>query len=63
MVKSFAHGKNTFVVEVTNISKHGIWLLTHDKELFMSYEDFPCFNNQIIASITHVEEKRLGHYY
>lgn len=63
MGKSLAHGKSTFAVEVTNISAHGIWLLTHDKELFISYEDFPWFKNQTIASITNVQEERLGHYY
>ena len=33
-MSSLAHGNNTLEVEVTNIS-------AHDKELFMSYEDFP----------------------
>lgn len=27
--------------EVLNISSHGIWLLTNDKELFLPYEEFP----------------------
>jgi hypothetical protein len=34
----------TVEVEVTNISAHGLWLLSRDKELFLSYEDFPWFN-------------------
>jgi len=50
-------------VEVTNISSHGVWLLAHDKELFMSYEDFPWFENQIFQSILNVEEQSSGHYY
>lgn len=39
-MSSLAHGTSISVVEVTNISAHGLWLLAHNKELFMSYEDF-----------------------
>ncbi|RMG51746.1 MAG: integron cassette protein, partial [Gammaproteobacteria bacterium] len=50
-MSSLAHGKNTSPVEVTNISAHGIWLLAHGKELFMSYEDFPWFKEQPVKNI------------
>ena len=58
-----AHGKNTSAVEVTNISANGLWLLAHDKELFMSYEDFPWFKDQPIKVIINVEELFPGHFY
>jgi len=58
-----AHGKNTLVVEVTNVSTHGIWLLNQKGELFMSYDDFPWFKNQTIKSIINIEELSSGHYY
>jgi len=58
-----AHGNNTSVVEVTNISTHGVWLLAHNKELFMSYDDFPWFKDQTVKSIINVEEQSSGHYY
>ncbi|MEJ1339135.1 MAG: DUF2442 domain-containing protein [Candidatus Sedimenticola sp. (ex Thyasira tokunagai)] len=58
-----AHGNSTLAVEVTNISAHGVWLLAHDKELFMSYKDFPWFKNQLIKSIINVEEQSPGHFY
>jgi hypothetical protein len=45
------------------VSNHGVWLLAHDKELFMSYEDFPWFKDQTISSITNVEEQHNGHFY
>ncbi len=32
-------------VEVTNISRHGFWLLVRGKELFLPYKDFPWFQN------------------
>lgn len=57
------HGKNTFPVEVTNVSIHGIWLLSRDKEMFLSYEDFPWFQDQTIKSISNIEEQAPGHYY
>ncbi|GMR09167.1 MAG: DUF2442 domain-containing protein [Gammaproteobacteria bacterium] len=63
MMSSLAHGSNTSVVEVTHISAHGVWLLTHGKELFMSYEDFPWFRDQAVKSILNVEEQSPGHYY
>ncbi len=58
-----ARGKCTLIVEVTNISSHGIWLLAHNKELFMSYDDFPWFKNQTIKSVINVEEPSPGHFY
>ncbi len=58
-----AHGKNTLAVEITNISAHGAWLLTRNKELFMSYEDFPWFKDQPIKAILNVEEQSPGHFY
>lgn len=55
--------KNTLAVKVTNISAHGVWLLTHNAELFMPFESFPWFKNQTIESIINVEELSSGHYY
>lgn len=62
-MSSLPHGNNTLTVEVTNISAHGIWLLADNKELFMSYEDFPWFKNQTVESITNVEELSPNHFY
>jgi hypothetical protein len=30
-------------VEVTNVSQHGLWLLIHEKEIFLPFEKFPWF--------------------
>ncbi len=57
------HGNSTLGVEVTNISAHGVWLLAHNKELFMSYEDFPWFKDQAIKSIINVEERFPGYFH
>ncbi len=62
-MSSLAHGNNTSGIEVTNISSHGMWLLTNGKELFMSYDDFPWFREQSVAALIYVEEQSPGHYY
>ena len=62
-MKSLALGNNTSVVEVTNISGHGVWLLAHNKEFFMPYDDFPWFKEQTIKSIVNVVEESQGHFY
>lgn len=62
-MSSLAHGNNTLAVEVTNISKHGVWLLAYNKELFMPYSEFPWFKDQPVNSIINVEEQSKGHFY
>lgn len=62
-MSSLAHENNTSAVEVTHVSGHGVWLLAHDKELFMSYKDFPWFKDQTIQNILNVEEQGPNHYY
>ena len=62
-MNSLAHGNSTLVVEVTNISSHGVWLFYNDKELFMSYDEFPWFKDQPVKSIINVEEQSSGHFY
>ena len=62
-MSSLSHGNSTLAAEVTHISSHGIWLLSNDKELFMSYEDFPWFKDQPVKSIINVEEQSPGHFH
>ena len=56
-------GKNTSQVEVTNISTHGLWLLASERELFMSFDDFPWFKDVPLARVLNVEELTPGHFY
>jgi Protein of unknown function (DUF2442) len=62
-MNSQALGKSTLVVEITNISIHGIWLLAREKELFISYEEFPWFKDAPVGKILNVEEPTPGHFY
>ncbi|HDL01068.1 MAG TPA: DUF2442 domain-containing protein [candidate division Zixibacteria bacterium] len=54
-----------FVVrtEITNISNHGVWLLSNDRELFLSYDDFPWFRDAPVGKILKVEEPTPDHFY
>ena len=56
-------GESTSLVEVTNISSHGIWLLASGHELFIPYEDFPWFKDEPVRKILNVEDPSPGHYY
>lgn len=62
-MKSAPRGKSTSDVEVTNISKHGFWLLVQGRELLMAFEDFPWFRDVPVAQILHVELRYPGHLY
>lgn len=62
MKSSQAPGKNVSV-EITHISGNGVWLLAGDRELFMAYEDFPCFKDASVWKILNVEEPYPGHFY
>jgi Protein of unknown function (DUF2442) len=54
-MKSKALGENISNVEVTNILKHGFWLLLSDRELFLSFDEFPWFKGAPVSAILNVE--------
>ena len=62
-MKSAALGRHTSEAEVTNISKHGFWLLLANEELFVAFKDFPCFKDASIAEIIRVEWPQPHHLY
>ena len=53
-VPSSQLGANTFAIEVTNISAHGLWLLVGEKEYFLSYDTFPWFKDARVSDILDV---------
>ncbi|SEP56297.1 Protein of unknown function [Ectothiorhodospira magna] len=58
-----ALGESTSLVEVTNISSFGIWLLVREKKMFLPYDDFPWFKDRSVREIVNVEEPQPGHFY
>lgn len=55
-MKPIIHGKDISGVEVTLISKHGLWLLTRDHELFIAFNEFPQFQDASVSAIMKVEQ-------
>ena len=62
-MKSATLGLNSSLVEVTNISKHGFWLLLENEELFLPFSDFPWFQKALVGSILNVELPSSNHLY
>jgi hypothetical protein len=62
-MKSRVHGRSTSLVEVTDISKHGLWLLLGNKELFVPFQEFPWFRKATVAAIMNVELLEPSHLY
>lgn len=52
-MKLLKNGKSTSV-SVENITPFGIWMLVNEKEYFLSYQDYPYFEDQTIKSIQNV---------
>jgi hypothetical protein len=63
MRSSSVPGKNISKAEITHISAYGVWVLSGDRELFMSYADFPWFKDVPVGKILNVEEPHEGHLY
>jgi hypothetical protein len=57
------HGVGTSAVEVTNVSRQGVWLLARDRELFMPYDQFPWFKDATIGKVLNVQEIAPGHFF
>ena len=51
---SITRGKDVSTVQVTSIAKHGLWLLTTDKGLFIPFQDFPLFQDASVSEIMNV---------
>lgn len=56
-------GTSTFPVEVTNVSRHGLWVLVGDEELFLPFEHFPWFRDASIEKISVVDRQTPDHLY
>lgn len=49
--------------EVTNVSKHGLWLLLDEREVFLPFQDFPWFEQAPIHAVMTVGRPHPGHPY
>jgi hypothetical protein len=60
-MKSTKLGKNTSLVEVSNISAHGFWLYVAGKEVFVPFDENPWFKDARVGQILNVE-LHYGHH-
>ena len=56
-------GALTSQIEITQVSKHGFWLLLGDEELFLPFADFPWFKTATIEQLCQVEHPAENHLY
>ena len=62
-MRSAKLGKRTSDVEITNVSKHGFWLLIGGKERFVAFQQFPWFRDAPIGHLLNVELPSPRHLY
>ena len=58
-----SYGTGTLEAEVTNISKHGIWVLVDDEELFLPFTNFPWFRSAPLEAVLKVQRLSSEHLY
>jgi hypothetical protein len=56
-------GTSILPVELSNVSKHGLWLLIGSEELFLPFEHFPWFRDATIDQLSSVERPTADHLY
>jgi hypothetical protein len=61
--KSESLGTSTSEVEVTQIARHGVYLLLREKDFFLSFENFPWFKDAPVSAIQNVELLNDHHLY
>lgn len=56
-------GNDISAPEVTHVSRHGLWLLLDDEELWLPFDEFPWFRHATIEQVTTVERPAREHLY
>jgi Protein of unknown function (DUF2442) len=47
--------------EITNISRHGFWLLLDERELFLPFEEYPWFKRAPVEAILRLDRPQPDH--
>ena len=56
-------GTSTSAAEVTDVSRHGFWLLLDGEELLLPFADFPWFRKASIEQLCDVQRPTPEHLY
>jgi hypothetical protein len=59
-MKSEKPGTATLEAEVTNNSRYGFWIFLGDRELFVSFKEFPWFEHAPVSKISSCREAAGG---
>ncbi len=62
-MRSAQRGGNISAIEVTNVSKHGFWILIGDHERFVPFDLFPWFRAASIGELCNVDLPSQHHLY
>lgn len=62
-MRSALRGKGISDVEVTNVSRHGFWILVGGRELFLPFKKFPWFRDAPLAQVLNVELPHPAHLF
>ena len=62
-MKSEPVGTPTSLVEVTNVSRHGFWMLVKGVKVFLPFAEFPWFELAPIGKLLNVELVSAHHLY
>lgn len=62
-MKSEKPGSSTSDPEVTNVSQHGFWVLLDEREIFLSFRQFPWFADATIGELSDLERPVPHHLY
>ena len=62
-MRSARRGKTTLGAEVTNISRHGFWILLEEREIFVPFVGFPWFRDAAVGDLVDVTVPHPGHLY
>lgn len=56
-------GSATSEAEVSQVSRHGLWLLLEEGEFFLPFEKFPWFARGSVAGVLNVQRLSEDHLY
>ncbi len=62
-MNSAKFGHDILAAEVSNVSKHGFWILFGAEELFVPFDQFPWFREAAIGKLTNLECPAPDHLY
>jgi hypothetical protein len=61
-MSSELHGRDILGSEVTAVGRDGFWLISHDREYFVPFSNYPVFHQATVQEIFAMEEIARGQF-